>query len=286
MPARDLFLLASSRGKKQTLRLHRLEGHARHASPRRPRAALQAAGLRRRGLRLRRGQGGQVVEEMRAAGYPIVEFAWSRKERDSVVTKLLAKKATIAADVFDKLRFRLITRYLDDSWRRSSSAHPSADSVQLRRPGRVRERHPALPPVRRQRARYAASPHSCRSTSAPTRPRSDARQRVLGAGLQGHQLRRRPAGPHRRVPVRAATPPPRSPATATSAPSSSSSPSSRSWTPKRRSRTRPARTATQLQGAPARARQGPPLRGRGAARPDPLFVTQQATPPTDDEAED
>jgi uncharacterized protein (TIGR04552 family) len=56
----------------------------------------------------------KVVEEIRAAGYPIVEFAWSRKERDSVVTKLLAKKATIAADVFDKLRFRLITRSIDD----------------------------------------------------------------------------------------------------------------------------------------------------------------------------
>jgi len=56
----------------------------------------------------------KVVEEIRAAGYPVVEFAWSRKERDSVVTKLLAKKATIAADVFDKLRFRLITRSLED----------------------------------------------------------------------------------------------------------------------------------------------------------------------------
>ncbi|HEX4460193.1 MAG TPA: TIGR04552 family protein, partial [Polyangia bacterium] len=56
----------------------------------------------------------KVVEQIRAAGYPIVEFAWSRKERDSVVTKLLAKKATIAADVFDKLRFRLITRTLED----------------------------------------------------------------------------------------------------------------------------------------------------------------------------
>jgi len=56
----------------------------------------------------------KVVEEIRAAGYPIAEFAWSRKERDSVVTKLLAKKASIAANVFDKLRFRLITRSADD----------------------------------------------------------------------------------------------------------------------------------------------------------------------------
>src|SRR2546421_13086063 len=56
----------------------------------------------------------KVVEEIRAAGYPIVEFAWSRKERDSVVTKLLAKKASIAAHVYDKLRFRLITRTVSD----------------------------------------------------------------------------------------------------------------------------------------------------------------------------
>jgi uncharacterized protein (TIGR04552 family) len=56
----------------------------------------------------------KVVEEIRGAGYPIVEFAWSRKERDSLITKLLAKKASIAAHVYDKLRFRLITRSLDD----------------------------------------------------------------------------------------------------------------------------------------------------------------------------
>ena len=56
----------------------------------------------------------RVVDEMRAAGCPIVEFAWSRKERDSVVTKLLAKKASIAAHVYDKLRFRLITRTVGD----------------------------------------------------------------------------------------------------------------------------------------------------------------------------
>ena len=49
-----------------------------------------------------------------SAGLPIVEFAWSRKERDSLITKLLAKRDSIAADVYDKLRFRLITRRLED----------------------------------------------------------------------------------------------------------------------------------------------------------------------------
>ncbi len=56
----------------------------------------------------------KVVEELRASGYPIVEFAWSRKEHDAVVTKLLAKKGSLAAQVYDKLRFRLITRSVED----------------------------------------------------------------------------------------------------------------------------------------------------------------------------
>jgi uncharacterized protein (TIGR04552 family) len=114
MPARDLFLLASSRGKKQTYAcivlkvmhvMHHLAG--RELLFKLPVSDDEVFGFVEAKVV-------KVVEEIRAAGYPIVEFAWSRKERDSVVTKLLAKKATIAADVFDKLRFRLITRAIDD----------------------------------------------------------------------------------------------------------------------------------------------------------------------------
>jgi len=50
----------------------------------------------------------QVVEQLRAAGAPIAEFEWSRKPRDSQITKLLAKRSTLAANIYDKLRFRLI----------------------------------------------------------------------------------------------------------------------------------------------------------------------------------
>ena len=50
----------------------------------------------------------QVVEQLRAAGAPIAEFEWSRKPRDSQITKLLAKRSTLAASIYDKLRFRLI----------------------------------------------------------------------------------------------------------------------------------------------------------------------------------
>src|SRR5690606_12445537 len=50
----------------------------------------------------------QVVEQLRAAGAPLTEFEGSRKPRDSQITKLLAKKSTLAASIYDKLRFRLI----------------------------------------------------------------------------------------------------------------------------------------------------------------------------------
>lgn len=56
----------------------------------------------------------RVVEELRGAGFPIVEFAWSRKEASSLITKLLAKKETLAAHIYDKLRFRLVVPERDD----------------------------------------------------------------------------------------------------------------------------------------------------------------------------
>ncbi len=51
----------------------------------------------------------RVAEEMRQRGFPIVEFAGSRKSRDSLITKLLSKKQSIAAQIYDKLRFRIVT---------------------------------------------------------------------------------------------------------------------------------------------------------------------------------
>jgi uncharacterized protein (TIGR04552 family) len=50
----------------------------------------------------------QVVEQLRQAGAPLAEWEWSRKPRDSQITKLLAKRSTLAANIYDKLRFRLI----------------------------------------------------------------------------------------------------------------------------------------------------------------------------------
>ena len=50
----------------------------------------------------------ECVADMRARGLGITDYVASRKTRDSLVTKLLSKRRTIAAQVFDKLRFRLV----------------------------------------------------------------------------------------------------------------------------------------------------------------------------------
>lgn len=54
-----------------------------------------------------------AAELMRAQGFPLVAFYGSRKARNSIITKLLAKRENIAATVFDKLRFRLVTHEAD-----------------------------------------------------------------------------------------------------------------------------------------------------------------------------
>jgi len=56
----------------------------------------------------------KIFDELRTAGVPVVEFSWSRKTKDSQITKLLLKKETNAARVFDRLRFRLIVRNAAD----------------------------------------------------------------------------------------------------------------------------------------------------------------------------
>jgi uncharacterized protein (TIGR04552 family) len=57
-----------------------------------------------------------VVGNMLARGFPILEFIGGRKNKDSLYTKLLSKRETIAAQIFDKLRFRVVTRTREDIW--------------------------------------------------------------------------------------------------------------------------------------------------------------------------
>ncbi|QQR91988.1 MAG: TIGR04552 family protein [Myxococcales bacterium] len=56
----------------------------------------------------------RVIGGMLAHGFPITEFIGGRKNKDSLYTKLLSKQETVAAQVYDKLRFRIVTRSVDD----------------------------------------------------------------------------------------------------------------------------------------------------------------------------
>jgi uncharacterized protein (TIGR04552 family) len=55
-----------------------------------------------------------VVDEAKAKGLPIVEFSDSIKTRESVITKLIAKKESTAATVYDRTRFRVIVKERSD----------------------------------------------------------------------------------------------------------------------------------------------------------------------------
>ncbi|MEM9194591.1 MAG: TIGR04552 family protein [Myxococcota bacterium] len=56
----------------------------------------------------------RVIGGMLAHGLPILEFIGGRKNKDSLYTKLLSKQETVAAQIYDKLRFRIVTRTPDD----------------------------------------------------------------------------------------------------------------------------------------------------------------------------
>lgn len=55
-----------------------------------------------------------AIDGMRTAGIGVVEFSSGKKSRHSRVTKLLAKKATLATHLFDKLRFSLVLKSRED----------------------------------------------------------------------------------------------------------------------------------------------------------------------------
>ena len=58
----------------------------------------------------------RVAEEIRAMhleGYPIADFEASRKTRESTITKLLSKRRATAAQILDRLRFRVIADHRD-----------------------------------------------------------------------------------------------------------------------------------------------------------------------------
>ncbi len=52
----------------------------------------------------------RVIGGMLARGLPILEFVGGRKNKDSLYSKLLSKRETHAARIYDKLRFRVVVR--------------------------------------------------------------------------------------------------------------------------------------------------------------------------------
>lgn len=56
----------------------------------------------------------RVVRGLLERGFPIVDFSGNTKTRASMISKLLAKPQTQAAQVFDKLRFRFVTERVED----------------------------------------------------------------------------------------------------------------------------------------------------------------------------
>ena len=56
----------------------------------------------------------RVIGSMLAEGFPITEFVGGRKNKDSLYTKLLSKREAVSAQIYDKLRFRIVTREGDD----------------------------------------------------------------------------------------------------------------------------------------------------------------------------
>lgn len=56
----------------------------------------------------------EACRQMMDAGFPILETSSSAKSRTSLITKLLQKKETLAAQIYDRTRFRIVTRTQGD----------------------------------------------------------------------------------------------------------------------------------------------------------------------------
>lgn len=56
----------------------------------------------------------KTVSHMMASQLPVVEFMGGRKQRSSMVTKLLSKEDPLSAQLFDKMRFRVVTATKED----------------------------------------------------------------------------------------------------------------------------------------------------------------------------
>ena len=114
-----------------------------------------------------------------AKGLPIVEYADSIKTRESIITKLIAKKDSTAAAIYDRTRFRVIVKERDGHHPHALLPHPAADSLQLRRADA------------RPRTRWCASRTWCARTRTSS---SYARQLHLDVDYEEREMARRGKG--------------------------------------------------------------------------------------------
>lgn len=57
---------------------------------------------------------GRELSRLKGSGFPIVFFEGSRKPKESLITKLLCKRGTIASRINDRLRYQIITKEKSD----------------------------------------------------------------------------------------------------------------------------------------------------------------------------
>jgi len=107
----DLFLLASGVGNAKLRRIACLVLKVMHVVHH-----VEARGLLHR-ARVSEDELTQLVtqrvdncmEQLRREGFPVLAAAGSVKTRHSLITKLLAKKETLAAQIYDRVRYRIVT---------------------------------------------------------------------------------------------------------------------------------------------------------------------------------
>jgi uncharacterized protein (TIGR04552 family) len=107
----DLFLLASGLGNPKLRRMACLVLKVMHVVHH-----IEARGLLHRArlseeelMQLVTTRVDTAIETLRGEGLPIAAAAGSVKTRHSVITKMLAKKETLAAQIYDRVRYRVVT---------------------------------------------------------------------------------------------------------------------------------------------------------------------------------
>ena len=112
----DLFLLASGVGEARLRRIACLVLKVMHVVHH-----VEARGLLHRArmsedelCQLVTQRVDSAIAQMRREGLPITAAAGSVKTRHSVITKLLAKRETLAAQIYDRVRYRVVTAHRED----------------------------------------------------------------------------------------------------------------------------------------------------------------------------